>query len=49
MQMNQKMAEYYRSAGLPGSFMDHIITVSPQGLWYPSPAELLEAKVLTDL
>jgi hypothetical protein len=47
LQLNHRMTEYYRSAGLPEAFIEHIMSTSPNTLWYPSPAELVDARVLT--
>jgi hypothetical protein len=48
LQINRRMIEYYRSAGLPEAFIEHIMSTSPHTLWYPSPAELVDAGVLSE-
>jgi hypothetical protein len=37
----------YRSAGLPTDFLDKVMATPPDQMWYPTPAELLTAKVIT--
>jgi hypothetical protein len=42
----QQMVEYYRSAGLPPSFIDRVVAIKPENMWYPTRDELWEARVL---
>jgi hypothetical protein len=37
------MVEYYRSAGLHESFIDHIVATPPDDMWYPTRRELAVA------
>jgi hypothetical protein len=43
----QDMVEYYRSAGLRESFIDHIVATPPDDMWYPTRRELENAGVIT--
>ena len=43
----QNMVEYYRSAGLRESFIDHIVATPPDDMWYPTRRELEDGGVLT--
>jgi hypothetical protein len=43
----QGMVEYYRSAGLRESFIDHIVATPPDDMWYPTRRELENAGVIT--
>ncbi len=43
----QDMVEYYRSAGLRESFIDHIVATPPDDMWYPTRLELENAGVIT--
>ena len=43
----QDMVEYYRSAGLRESFIDRIVTTTPDDMWYPTRRELEDAGVIT--
>jgi hypothetical protein len=40
------MAEYYRSAGLPTSFIDRVVAIKSENMWYPTRDELWEAGML---
>ncbi len=42
----QDMVEYYRSAGLRESFIDHIVATPPDDMWYPTRRELENAGVI---
>jgi hypothetical protein len=43
----QYMAEVYREAGLPSSFIEKVSTIPPSDMWYPTQDELIAAKVVT--
>lgn len=42
-----EMAEVYRNAGLPETFIQRAQATAAQDMWFPSRAELIQAKVLT--
>jgi hypothetical protein len=44
--LDEKMAEYYRSYGVPQWFIDRIVATPPESIWYPTRDELKEAGVL---
>lgn len=43
----RNMVEYYRSAGLRESFIDHIVETPPDDMWYPTRRELEDGGVIT--
>jgi hypothetical protein len=45
--MIQDMVEYYRSAGLRESFIDHIVATPSDDMWYPTRRELEYGGVIT--
>jgi hypothetical protein len=44
--LSHRMFIYYRSLGLPSTFVAKVIETPPQSMWYPTQEELLEARVL---
>lgn len=41
------MEKYYRSANLPDDFIQRVLQIKPEGMWYPNREELLKARVIT--
>lgn len=45
--MTQDMLDVYRSAGLPEAFIQRIGKTPQEGMWYPTPDELIASHVIT--
>jgi len=46
---NEEWAALYRAAGVDSLFIRRAMSVAPENIWYPTPNELLMAKVVTNV
>ena len=42
------MRRLYRDGGISGAFLERVLRVAPDDMWYPTQAELIAARVITD-
>lgn len=45
---NKQMREILEHAGAPDAFISRVLATPPDSLWYPTPAELVAAHLVTD-
>lgn len=48
-EVNEDWAAHYREAGFDAAFVNRVLAVPPEEMWYPTADELLRAKVVTDI
>lgn len=46
--MVEEMRRLYRQGGISDGFLDRVLRVAPQEMWYPAPRELIAARVITE-
>ncbi|HST36678.1 MAG TPA: hypothetical protein VLK25_08630 [Allosphingosinicella sp.] len=46
--MIEEMRQLYREGGISDAFLDHVLRVPPEDIWYPSNEELIAARVITE-
>ncbi len=46
---NDEFRALFQRKGIPSAFADKAMSTSPESMWYPSAAELIQAKVVTDV